>query len=178
MVTRMLTSDTGMRTVHGEALELVLAQPGIREADPERDAAEHGDLGQQDQRAEHAHVVGIDVEAGEVPAAEEQRGRDGGERAHRRELADEEQQEPQAGVLGDVAGDQLGFGDRHVERGLGELGLAGDQEHAEPDDLGEEERAADRFPTEDLAVGLHPHHLLQVERLGLDDHADHRDQRS
>ena len=47
------------------------------------------------------------------------------------ELGDEEQQEPEARVLGHVAGDELGLGDRHVERGLGELGLHGDEEDDE-----------------------------------------------
>ena len=39
-------------------------------------------------------------------------------------------QEAEAGVLGHVAGDELGLGHRHVERRLGQLGLRGDEEDA------------------------------------------------
>ena len=109
---------------------------------------------------------------GHRPAAEEQRGGDGGEGAGGGELADEEQQEPQAGVLGDVAGDDLGLGHRHVERGLGELGLGGDEEDGEADDLRDDERVADAVEAEDLTLVLGRHDALQVERAGLDHHAD------
>ena len=53
-----------------------------------------------------------------------------------------------------VAGDELGLGHRHVERGLGQLGLGGDEEDEEADELGEDERVADAAEAEDLAVGL------------------------
>ena len=69
------------------------------------------------------------------------------------ELADEEEQEPDAGVLGHVAGDELGLGHRHVERRLGELGLRGDEEDQEADELRDDERVADAAPAEDLALG-------------------------
>ncbi len=75
-------------------------------------------------------------------------------RAGGRELTDEEQQEPEPAVLGEVAGDDLGLGDRHVEGRLCQLGLRRDQEHDEPDELREDVRVADAAPTEDRAVVL------------------------
>ena len=54
-----------------------------------------------------------------------------GERERGAELADEEEQEAEARVLDHVAGDELGLGDRHVERRLGELGLGRDHEQRE-----------------------------------------------
>ena len=59
------------------------------------------------------------VEPGQAPAAEEQRGGDGRRSAGGAELAHEEEQEPEARVLGHVAGHELGLGDRHVERRSG-----------------------------------------------------------
>ena len=47
------------------------------------------------------------------------------------ELGHEEEQEAEAGVLDLVAADDLGLGHRHVERGLGQLGLHGGQEDEE-----------------------------------------------
>ena len=77
-----------------------------------------------------------------------------GERERGAELADEEEQEPEARVLDHVAGDELALGDGHVERRLGELGLRGDEEQDEADELREDERVADAAPAEDLAVLL------------------------
>ena len=73
-------------------------------------------------------------------------------------------QEAQARVLDLVAGDQLGLGHRHVERRLGELGLGGDEEEPEADELGEDERAAEQ-PRDPkiVAVGLGPHDALEAE---------------
>ena len=81
-------------------------------------------------------------------------------------------QEAEAGVLDLVAGDELGLGDRHVERRLGELGLHGGEEDEEADELGEDERVAEADEAEDRAVGLGVDDAVQVERAGLDDHAD------
>ena len=116
-----------MRNFQAKRLELVLAEAGVGEPHPEDDEADDHHLPEQHERADDVHVVGVEVEAGQVPPAEEQRGGDGGEGAGRGELADEEQQEPEARVLGHVAGDDLGLGDRHVERRLGQLGLHGDR---------------------------------------------------
>src|SRR5439155_740781 len=77
-------------------------------------------------------------------------------------------------VLGGVARDQLGLGEGHVERRLGELGLGGDQEQQEADALGEDEGVADAVPAEDAALLLELDDALEAHGAGLDDHADHR----
>ena len=68
------------------------------------------------------------VDAGDRPAAEEERGGERRERERGAELADEEEEEAEARVLDHVAGDELALGDGHVERRLRELGLRGDEE--------------------------------------------------
>ena len=77
-----------------------------------------------------------------------------GERERGAELADEEEEEAEAGVLDHVAGDELALGDGHVERRLRELGLRRDEEEDEADELREDERVADAAPAEDRAVLL------------------------
>ena len=113
---------------------------------------------------------------GQRPAAEEQRGGDGGEGERGPELTDEEEQEAEPRVLDHVAGDELALRHRHVERRLRELGLRRDQEEAEPDELREDEREADAAPPEDRPGALRQHDPLQAHRAGLDDHTHHREQ--
>ena len=112
------------------------------------------DLGPQHQRPDDVGRGAVD--ARDVPTTEEQRGRDGGQGEGSAELRHEEEQEAEAGVLGHVARDQLGLGHRHVEGRLGELRLRRDEEEGEADELGEDERIAQRAEAEDLAVGLDP----------------------
>ena len=64
-----------------------------------------------------------------LPAAEEQHRGEGRHDHDPRVLGEQEEREPQAGVLGHVAEDQLGVGDRHVERRPADLGEAGHEEH-------------------------------------------------
>ena len=120
---------------------------------------------------------GVVRDAGHRPAAEVERGRERRERERGAELADEEEEEAEAGVLDHVAGDELALGDRHVERGLRELGLRGDEEEGEPDELREDERVADASPTPKIApLLLRSDDALQAHRAGLDHHADDREQ--
>ena len=115
------------------------------------------------------------VEEGQRPPAEEQRGRERGERERGAELADEEEEEAEAGVLDHVAGDELGLGDGHVEGRLGQLRLRRDHEQREADELREDQRQADPTETEDLAVALELDDPLQVHRPGLHDDTDDRE---
>src|SRR6056297_3471932 len=164
----------------GEGLQLILAEAGKAEAHPHDDEGEHQHLGEHDQRTADVHPVVDAVDRGptepverDAPAAEEQHRGEQREDAGGGELGDEEDQETEARVLGHVARHEFGFGDRHVERRLGQLGLHGDHEDQEPDELGEDVRVPDAAPTEDLPGVLGDHDLLQVHRAGLDDHADH-----
>ena len=119
--------------------------------------------------------TGRDHDAGQRPAAEEQRGGDGGEGAGGGELADEEQQEAEARVLGHVAGDELGLGDRHVERRLGQLGLDGDQEDQEARRTGVRMYGLPMPSKPKISPSFCARHdALHVERAGLDDDADRR----
>src|SRR5205809_743334 len=77
------------------------------------------------------------------PATEEKGGRERGERERGTELADEKEQEAKACVLDHVAGHELRFRDRHVERRLGELGLRGHHEQREAGELRENQGKAD-----------------------------------
>ena len=63
-----------------------------------------------------------------MPAAEEQHGGQRGDHDDADVLGEQEEREPQAGVLGHVAEHQLGVGDRHVERRPPDLGQPGDEE--------------------------------------------------
>src|SRR3546814_15189019 len=121
------------------------------------------------ERPDDVHDVVVEVDEGHGPAAEEHRGGDGGEGAGGGELADEEQQEPDAGVLRHVAGDDLGLGDGHVEGRLRQLGLGGREEHQETDDLRDDERVADAAPAADTALVLGGDDALQGEWAGLDE---------
>src|SRR5215204_2815421 len=158
---------------HG--LELILAQARVREPNPEHQERHEHDLGEQDDRPEHVRPSRVgDVR--DRPAAEEQRGGEPGEREGGAELADEEEQEPEAGVLDHVAGHQLALGHRHVERRLGALGLGGDEAEHEADDLGEDKRVADTVPPEDRAVLLRLDDALEAHRARHHDDADDREQ--
>ncbi len=171
-VTMMLSKRDGNEDLPRELLQLVLPEPGIGEAHPEEHEGDDHHLREEHERADDVHRVVVDADERHRPAAEEHRGREGGERAGSGELADEEEQEAEAAVLGEVAGDELGLGDGHVERRLCELGLGGDQEDDEGDELREDVRVAEAAPAEDRAFVLRDDDLLHVQRAGLDDHAD------
>ena len=87
------------------------------------------------QRPDVVHNLGVGVDERDRPPAQEQRGANGREDCGGGEFADEEQQEANTGVLGQVAGDQLRFSDRHIERRLREFGLDGDHEDQETQEL-------------------------------------------
>src|SRR5215216_6440245 len=157
---------------HG--LELILAQARVREPNPEHQERHEHDLGEQDDRPEHVRPSRVrDVR--DRPAAEEQRGGEPGEREGGAELADEEEEKPEAGVLDHVSGHELALGHRHVEWSLGQLGLGGDEEEHEADDLGEDERVPDAVPAEDGPVLLLLDDPLQAHRARHHDHADDRE---
>src|SRR4051794_7427370 len=167
----------GDEELPGECLQLVLTETRIREAHPEHDEGDGHDLGEQHQRPEEPHHAGVDPpRRWQRPPAEVERGGDGREGERGAELADEEEEEAEAGVLDHVAGDQLALGDGHVERGLGELRLRRDQEEEEADELREDQREADAVPAEDGARALEGHDALQVHGAALDHDADDREQ--
>ena len=176
----MFTSDDRDEHLPGEALQLVLTQTWVAEPHPHDEERQRQHLGDHDERADHVHPVvdrvhRVPAEPAErhAPAAEEQHAGDQAEHADGGELGDEEDEEAEARVLGHVARHELALGDRHVERRLGELGLDGDHEDQEADELGEQVRVADAVPAEDLAGVLRQHDALHVQRAGLDDHAEH-----
>ena len=106
-----------------ERLQLVLAQARVREPHPEHQERDEHDLGEEHDRPEHVAPAAVSVTRGSAQPPRNSVAASAGERERGAELADEEEQEPEAGVLDHVAGDELALGDRHVERRLGELGL-------------------------------------------------------
>ena len=109
-------------------------------------------LAKSTQRAEEAHDADVARRRGSAQPPRNSVAAMRGERERGAELADEEEEEAEAGVLDHVAGDELALGDGHVERRLGELGLRRDEEEEEADELREDERVADAVPPEDRAV--------------------------
>ena len=78
------------------------------------------------------HVIG---NPGQPVSAEEEGDRDCRQGEHVGELGQEEEEEPEAGVLGEIAHHQLGLGDRHVEGDPAQLGERSDHEDPEADEL-------------------------------------------
>src|SRR5690606_9827239 len=110
----------------GEPLELVLPEPGEAHPHPDHHEGEGEHLDQGPHRAGQQRAV---------PAAEEEHGGERGEHHDPGVLRQHEQREPQPGVLGHRAHDELGLGDRHVERRAAQLGEPGDEEHHRADRL-------------------------------------------
>src|SRR5680860_264824 len=156
-------------------LQLVFPQAGIGEAHPEHQERHRHQLREQHERAEHVGEADV-VDAGNRPAAQEQRRCQCGEGERGAELADEEEEEAEARVLDHVAGHELALGDGHVEGCLRELRLCRDQEQGEAHELGEDERVADEVPAEDRAVLLGADDALEAHRVRLHDHTDDRQQ--
>ena len=75
------------------------------------------------------------LEEGPFPTAEEQHGSERGEHHDSGVLREQEQCEPQAGVLGEGAEDQLAVRDRHVKRWTAKLSQRGGEEHERTDRL-------------------------------------------
>jgi len=84
-----------------------------------------------------------------APATHEQSGSQEGENIRGSEFADEEQQESEARVFRHVAGHEFRFSDRHIERCHRQLGLNGDEEDEQSNDLGEEVGVAEAAEAED-----------------------------
>ena len=139
-VRRMLSEADRDQQLPRERLELVLTQARVREPHPEHQEGDEHQLGEQHERPEDVRPVAVD--ARDRPAAEEERRGERRERERGPELADEEEEEPEPGVLDHVPGDELALRDGHVERRLRELGLGGDEEQGEADELREDVRAA------------------------------------
>ena len=160
-----------------QGLQLVLTEARVREPHPEHEERHRHDLGEEHERAEEPHHAERDApRRGQRPAAEVERGGDGGERERGAELADEEEEEAEAGVLDHVAGDELALGDGHVERRLRELGLRRDEEQHEADELREDEREADAVQPKIEPVLWKATMPCRLIVPGLDDHADDREQ--
>src|SRR6202035_1791135 len=89
-----------------ERLELVLAEPGEGEADPEDHETEQHDLGEHDPGADDLPQPGemppVGAHPRQPPAAKEQHRGEPRERERGGELADEEHEEAHAAVLGHV----------------------------------------------------------------------------
>ena len=99
-----------------ERLELVLPQARVGEAHPEHQERDRHQLDEQHERAEQVGHAAVD--AGDRPAAEEERRGERRERERGAELADEEEEEPEAGVLDHVAGDELGLSATGMSNGV------------------------------------------------------------
>ena len=105
----------------GQPLQLVLAQPGPRDPQPDDDDGDDEPLEQGPEPAELVARTGRASRRGRArrTAATSRRCR---------RTREQEEREPQPGVLGVGAEDDLGVGDRHVERRPLQLGDGGDEE--------------------------------------------------
>src|SRR3712207_9455953 len=63
--------------------------------------------------SDHRRRRAVEIDEGQAPAAEEQGDGQSGQPGGGGQLAQEEEQEPEAGVLREVAGHELRLGDRH-----------------------------------------------------------------
>ncbi len=105
----------------GEPLQLVLAKPRVGHPQPDHDEREQ-------RRSSPASRPSRAVVERALPAAQEEHRRQGAEHHDAGVLGEQEQREPQTGVLGVGAEDDLRVGDRHVERRPLQLGEPGDEE--------------------------------------------------
>ena len=118
--------ELGQRDRHqhqpAEPLQLVLAQPRVGHPEPDHHEGQREHLDQRPQPAELASANGpfqpprnstvVSAAITTMPGV----------------LGEQEEREPQPGVLGQVAEHQLRVGDRHVERRPPDLGQPGDEE--------------------------------------------------
>ena len=112
-----------------------------------------------------------EVAEGAGGAAEEEQGGDAGDGDHVGVLGHEEHGELHGGVLGVIAGDELGFGLGEIEGGAVGLGVGGH----EVDEEGDELEAAEEVPGAGAMGGLGGDDVAQGEGLGAEHDANERE---